>query len=164
MNTILRYNRAFIAYGTFWSVYFTGSDFGANIQGGNPDAGIVRPEVAREMARRPTSNAPSNLTQDSLKVVVKRVYLLLDKPDGYTQLVIDTIGRIGIRCCHALYLALADTRDNWDRAAAFTRRFEGLSHGLISVTNDYHTSDVHRCTCSRWEYDHEYFQQMIEWE
>ena len=62
-------------------VYFTGSDFVANIQGYNPDAGIVRPEATREMARRPTSNAPSNLTQDSLKVVVKRVCLLLHKPD-----------------------------------------------------------------------------------
>ena len=77
-------------------VYFTGSDFGGKIQGYNPDAGIVRPEVAREMARRPTSNAPSNLTQDSLKVVVNRVCLLLYKPEGYTQSVMDTFGRIGI--------------------------------------------------------------------
>ena len=50
---------------------------GANIQGYNSDAGIIRAEVAREEARRPTSNAPSNLTQDSLSVVVKRVCLLL---------------------------------------------------------------------------------------
>ena len=52
---------------------------GANIQGYNPDAGLVRPEAACEEARRLTSNTPSNLTQESLEVVVKRVYLLLGK-------------------------------------------------------------------------------------
>ena len=55
----------------FEFVYFTGSNMGANIQGYNPDARIIRVEAAREEARRPTSNAPSNLTQDSLSVVVK---------------------------------------------------------------------------------------------
>ena len=64
-------------------VYFTGSDMGANIQDYNPDAGLVRPEAAREETRRPTSNTPSNLTQDSLNVVVKRVHLLLGKPKEY---------------------------------------------------------------------------------
>ena len=91
-------------------VYFTGSNMGANIQGYNPDARMVRPEAAREEARRLTSNAPSNLIQNSLNVVVKRVCLLLGKPKEYVQSVIDTFGSIGIRCCHALYSALADTR------------------------------------------------------
>ena len=31
-------------------VYFTGSDMGANIQGYNPDAGMIRAEAAREEA------------------------------------------------------------------------------------------------------------------
>ena len=48
-------------------VYFTGSDFGGNNLGFNMDPGRVRPEVVHEMARRATSNAPSNLTEDSLK-------------------------------------------------------------------------------------------------
>ena len=43
-------------------VYFTGSDMDANIQGYNPDAGMIRAEAAREEARRPTSNTSSNLT------------------------------------------------------------------------------------------------------
>ena len=144
-------------------VYFSGSDFGGNIQGYNPDTGIIYPEVAREMTRRPTSNAPSNVTQDSLQVVVKRVSLLLNKPEGYTQTVIDTFGRIGIRSCHALYSVLANTRDNWDRATAFTRRFEGASRGLILCHKQL---SFFRCASmymsGRWEYDHEYFQRMIE--
>ena len=95
-------------------VYFTGSKMGANIQGCKPDAGMVRPEAAREEARRLISNAPNNLTQDSLNVVVKRACLLLGKPEEYVQSVLDTFGRIGIRCCHALFSTLADTQ--YDRA------------------------------------------------
>ena len=79
-------------------VYFTGSNMGANIQGYNPDARMLRAEAAREEARRLTSNVPSNLTQYSLNVVVKRVCLLLGKPEEYVQSVIDTFGRIRIRC------------------------------------------------------------------
>ena len=62
-------------------VYFTGSDFTGNTLGFNPDAGIVYLETAREMARRPMSNAPSNRSLASLQVVVKRVSLLLNKND-----------------------------------------------------------------------------------
>ena len=146
-------------------IYFTGSDMGANIQGYNPDAVIVRPEAAREEARRPTSNAPSDLTQDSLKVVVNRVCLLLNKPDGYFQSVIDTFGRIGIRCCHALYYALTDTCDDRNQAEAFTRRFEESSHGLVLCHKQL---SFFRCASmymhGKWEYNHEYFQRMIEWE
>ena len=42
-------------------------------------AGIV--EAAREEARSPTSNTPSNLTEESLEVVVKRVCLLSGTPN-----------------------------------------------------------------------------------
>ena len=60
-------------------VYFTGGNFSGNNLGYNPDFRTVYLEVVRERTRRPTSNAPSNLTQDSLQVVVKRVSLLLKK-------------------------------------------------------------------------------------
>mmetsp|Transcript_39620 Transcript_39620/g.44362 ORF Transcript_39620/g.44362 Transcript_39620/m.44362 type:complete len:88 (+) Transcript_39620:612-875(+) len=77
-------------------VHFSGSDFGGNNLGFNMDPGRARPEVTREMTRRPTSNAPSNLMEHSLKVVVRRVSLLLYKHDGYTPSVIDIFGRIFI--------------------------------------------------------------------
>ena len=108
------------------------------------------------MARRPTSNAPSNVTPDSLQVVVKRVSLLLNKPEGYTPTVIDTFGRIGICSCHALYLVLADTCDNWDQAARFTTWFEGASDGLILCHKQlsfFRYASMYMN--GRWEYDHE---------
>ena len=146
-------------------VYFTGSDFNSNNHGSSMNAGRVRPEVAREMTRRPTSHATDNLTEDSLKVVVRRVSLLLFKPDGYVQPVIDTFERIGIRSCHVLCSALITTRYDQQRATRFTTWFEGASDGLILC----HKQLLYfRCASmymnSRWDYDHEYFQQMIEWE
>ena len=59
---------------------------GANIQGYNPDAGIVRPEAAREEARRPTLNALNNLTQDSLKVVDSYQVIQLCMPSAYMDI------------------------------------------------------------------------------
>ena len=93
-------------------VYFTSSNLSGNNLGYNPDFGIVYLEVARERARRPTSNAPSNLTPDSLQVAVKRVNMLLNKPEDYTPMVVDTFGRIEINSYRALYVALSNTRDN----------------------------------------------------
>eukprot|EP00751_Fragilariopsis_kerguelensis_P019136 CAMPEP_0170844610 /NCGR_PEP_ID=MMETSP0734-20130129/6995_1 /TAXON_ID=186038 /ORGANISM="Fragilariopsis kerguelensis, Strain L26-C5" /LENGTH=96 /DNA_ID=CAMNT_0011213081 /DNA_START=565 /DNA_END=858 /DNA_ORIENTATION=+ len=75
-------------------VHFSGSDFGGNNLGFNMDPGRARPEVTREMTRRPTSNAPSNLMEHSLKVVVRRVSLLLYKPDGYVQSVSTLSGEL----------------------------------------------------------------------
>ena len=146
-------------------VYFTGSDMGANIQGYNPDTGMLRAGAAREETRRPTSNAPSNLTQDSLDVVVKRVRLLLGKPVGYVQSVIDTFGRLGIRSCHALFSTLENTRCDCILSAAFTRRFEASSRGLVLCHKQL---SFFRCASmymtGRWKHDHEDFQRMIEWE
>ena len=144
-------------------VYFTCSNFSGNILGYNPNARIVYPEVAREKARRPTLNAPSNLSPASLQVAVKRVSLLLNKSEGYTPLVMHTFGRLEIHSCRGLYEALADTQDNWTLAAAFKRRFEEASGSLILCHKQ---SSFFRPTSmyldSRWEYDHECFQQMSE--
>ena len=57
-------------------VYFTDSNSSGINLGYNPDFGIVYPEVARERARRSTSNTPNNLTPTSLQVAVKRVSML----------------------------------------------------------------------------------------
>ena len=81
-------------------VYFCGSDFSGNTLGFNPHAGTIYPEVGREKARRLTSNAPSNRSPASLQVVVKRVSLLLNKPDDFTPLVLHTFGRMEIYSCH----------------------------------------------------------------
>ena len=147
------------------SAYFIGSNFSGNNLGYNLDFGIVYPEVAREWARRPPSNVPSNLTLDSLQVVVKRFSLLLNKSEDYAPMVVDTFGRIVIYSCRALYEALADTQDNWILATAFTRLFKEASRSLIPCQKQLSFS---RCTSmymhGRWEYDHEYFPQMIEQE
>ena len=104
---------------------------GANIQGYNPDTDMIRTEAAREETKRPTSNTPSNLTQENLSVVVKRVCLLLGKSEGYVQSVIDTFERIGIRSCHALFSALEDTRYDCAYSEAFTNRFEASSCDIV---------------------------------
>ena len=75
---------------------FTGSECNSIVHGFNMNPNKVYPEVAREMARRPTSKAPGNNTKESLGVVVRRVGLLLNKPEGYTQPVLDTLDRISI--------------------------------------------------------------------
>ena len=66
-------------------LYFSGSDFSENNMGFNMNSGRIYPEVASERARIPTSNAPANTTEISLEVVIRRVALLLNKPEGYVQ-------------------------------------------------------------------------------
>ena len=95
--------------------------------GFNMDPGRIYPEVARERARIPTSNAPANTTEVSLEVVVRRVALLLNKPEGYVQPVLDTFHRIGIRSCVSLHTRLADTCSNREGITRFTTLFEGAS-------------------------------------
>ena len=75
-------------------VYFCGRYFFSNNHGFNPNVGIVYPKVARERARRPTSNVPTNQGPASLQVVGKRVSLLLNKPDDVTLLVLHTFERM----------------------------------------------------------------------
>ena len=64
-------------------VYFSVSNFSDNNMGFNMDPGRISPEIARERARRPTSNAPATTTEVNLEVIVRRVALLLNKPEGY---------------------------------------------------------------------------------
>ena len=144
-------------------VYFTGNNFSSNNLGYNPNVGIVYPEAARKRARRPTLNTPSDLSPASLQVAVKRVSLLLNKPEDYTPLVMHMFGKMEIHSYWQLYEAMADTWDNRVLAAAFKRQFEEASVGLIL----YHKqSSFFRCTSmymdGRWEHDHEQFQQIIE--
>ena len=146
-------------------VYFSGSDYNDNIIGFNMNPEIVFPEVARERARRPTSNAPGNTTNVSLEVIVRRVALLLNKPEGYVQPVLDTFHRIGIRNCDTLDSTLSKTLNDWQQMERFAIWFEGSSDGLRLC---FQQLQYYRC-CSmymniRWNHDHEYFQRMIKWE
>ena len=82
--------------------FFTGSECNSIVYGFNMNPNKVYPEVVREMARRPTSKAPGNITKESFGVVARRVSVLLNKPEGYAQPVLDTLDRMGIRSCEAL--------------------------------------------------------------
>ena len=119
--------------------------------------------VTPEMARRPTSNVPSNRSPASLLVVVKRISLLLNKAKDFTLLVLYYFGRMVIHSCRQLYKTLKDTQNTRTLAAAFTSQFEKASGGLILC---HEQSSYFRCASMymdfRWEYDHEYFQHMIE--
>ena len=146
-------------------VYFSGSDYNDNIMGFKMNPERVFPELARERARRPTSNAPSNTTDVSLEMIVRRVALLLNKPEGYVQPVLDTFHRIGIRNCDTLDSTLSETLNDRQQMERFTIWFEGSSDGLRLC---FRQLQYYRC-CSmymniRWNHDHEYFQRMIEWE
>ena len=146
-------------------VYFSGSDFSDNNMGFNMDPGRVYPEVVRERARRPTSNAPANTTKVSLEVVIRRVALLLNKPEGYVQPVLDTFHRIDIRDYDSLHTTLIETLSNRQQFDKFNIWFEEGSGGLRLRFQEL---QYYRCCSiymnSRWNIDHEYSQQMIEWE
>ena len=90
-------------------VYMTGSDSNDNTHGFNMNPEKIYPEVAREIARRPTCTAPGNNTNVSLGVVVRRVALLLNKPEGYVQPVLHTLNLICICSCDTLDSTLSRT-------------------------------------------------------
>ena len=110
--------------------FFTRSKYRSIVYGFNMDLGKVHPEASKEIARRPTSNAPSNLTKESLGVVVRRVGVLLNKPDDYAQPVLDTLDRMGIRSCETLDAQLYRTLHNRLEIERFTTWFQGVSHDL----------------------------------
>ena len=59
--------------------FFTGSDWHGNIHGFNPDPGRVHPAAAREMLRRPTSDAPNHQSKESLGVLVRKSSEIMKK-------------------------------------------------------------------------------------
>ena len=63
--------------------YFTSSDFHENRCRYNPHPERVHACVSREMKRRLLSNAPSNKSNESLEVVVRRVSELTDKENDF---------------------------------------------------------------------------------
>ena len=140
-------------------VYMTGSDSNGNTHGFNMNPERIYPEVAREIARRPTSTAPGNNTNVSLGVVVRRVALLLNKPEGYVQPVLHTFDLIGIRSCDTLDSTLSRTLNDQQQTDRFTTLFEGASADGLNLS--FQELQYYR-SCSkfmniRWNHDHEYF-------
>ena len=137
-------------------VNFTGSNFSGDNLGYNSNLVILYPKLTLENARRPTSNTLSNIISDSLQVVVKRVSILLNKPEDYTLMVVNTFRRIRIHSCHTLYEALVDIWDNQVLATTLTRRFKEVIGGLVLCHKQL---SFFRCASmymdGRWEYDHE---------
>ena len=111
--------------------FLTDSDWPRNVHGFNPNPGRVHPPAAREMLRRPTSNAPCNKSKESLGVVVRRISELMKKENDfgarsgnrtYTDLAIDAFIKMDIGSNHDLNVALYGTRNNPQLARAFQKR------------------------------------------
>ena len=99
------------------AVFFTASNFRGNNHGFNMNPGRIYPERAQGIRRRPTSNVPSNLSETSLVVSVKRASELMQYVGAiklFARMLMRTYQRMGIVSNHDLFLALRMTRDNED--------------------------------------------------
>ena len=147
--------------------FFTASRCGGNIHGFNMNPGFIRPEKVRELARRPTSDAPNILDKESLVVLVKRASELLQlvgviRP--FARMVLRTYKGMKITNNHKLDLTLRPTRDNEDTEQLFIQQFRAhseVNYELSELEVSFFRSTAHYMT-RRWIYDHEYFQRMIE--
>ena len=139
--------------------FFAGTNFPKNNFGYNPDPGKVHPVVAREMKRRPTSTAPSNISPGSLKVTMKRVSELMNNNKAYTTMVLKTYSKMGITSNNDLYVALNKTRDSPELAAVFVKQFKEARVGFNLCHKQ---GSFYRYTSmymdERWQYSHEFFQ------
>ena len=85
--------------------FYTASKYGGNIHGFDINPGFIRPEKARELARRPTSDAPNILDTESLVVSVKRASELLQNVGmirPFARMVLRTYERMDIVNNHDL--------------------------------------------------------------
>ena len=108
---------------------FTGSNFPRNDCGYNLNLGRVHTLVAREMKRRPTSNALNIKSKESLNIVVKRVSKLLDNNQSHTELVMESLNKMIINSNNDLYIALNNTKDSPQREESFLKQFKDVSEG-----------------------------------
>ena len=82
----------------------------------------------------------------------------------FARMVLRTYGRINIINNHNLYLTLCPTRDSKDMEPSFIHQFRAhseVSYRLSSLEVCFFRDTANYMT-SRWIYDHEYFQRMIE--
>ena len=124
------------------TVFFASSDYQGNNHGFNMNPGRIYPEQAQEIARRPTSNAPKNLSEESLVMSAKRASELMQNVGTirpFARMLVKIYKRMGISSNHDLHFTLRGTRDNKDLEDQFVNQFNAA-----------------------WSCDHEYFQRMIE--
>ena len=148
-------------------VFFTASDYRGNIHGFDMNPGTIHPERAQDLARRSTSNAPNNLSAESLIVSAKRASELMQNVGDirpFAKMLLRTYQRMHIVSNHDLFLTLRPTRDNKDLEESFVRQFSAaskMSYHLSSLEVSFFRNTVMYMT-RRWSYDHKYFQRMID--
>ena len=124
-------------------VFFTASDYGGNIHGFDMNPGTFCPERARELARRLTSNAPNNLSAESLIMSAKRASERLVQNVGdirpFAKMLLRTYQRMNIVSNHDLFLTLCPTRDNKELEGSCIRQFSAASK------MSYHLSSLEVC-------------------
>ena len=79
--------------------FYTTNNYGGNIHGFDMNPGIILPEKARELARRPFLDAPNILSAESLFVSVKRASELLQNVGmirPFARMVLRTYERMNI--------------------------------------------------------------------
>ena len=146
--------------------FFTGSDFRGNNHGFNMNSGMIYPEQTQKIRRRSTSNGLNNLSVESLVVSAKRVSELMQNEEtdrSLTRMLVRTYRRMGIMSNNDLHLTLCRTRDDENLEKWFMNDFDEASGG-------YGITGRHICFFRntamymniQWNYDHEYFQRMIE--
>ena len=122
------------------------------------------PVVEREHKRRSSSTAPSNKTKESLEVAVKRVNEVLDRKDeALNKIFIDGLTKLKIGNCSDLNKSLSVLHKNPDAAKLFINKFKEETNGyVLSIREVEYLRVCSMHICSRWEYDHEYFQRMMD--
>ena len=124
--------------------------------------GIIRPERARELANRPSSDALNILSAKRLVVSAKRASELLQNVGMirlFAKMVLRTYERMHIVSNHNLYLTLCPTRDNKDMEQSFIHQFRvvsEVSYRLSSLEVCFFR-DIANCVTRRWVYYHKYF-------
>ena len=146
--------------------FFTGSDWRGNTHGFSMNPGEKYPEQTREMRRRGTSNAPNILSLESLVVVVKRVSEVINNDRvvrPYITMVLKTYSKMGIVNNNDLHITLKRTRHDVELEAIFVNQFREESRGYEMCHKQvsfFRAASMYMN--ERWQYDHEYFQRMIE--
>ena len=147
-------------------VFSTSSNYRGNNHGFDMNPGRIYPERAQEISRRPTSNAPNNLSEESLVVSTKRASELIQNVGTirpFARILVRTYKKMGILSNHDLFLTLRATRDNEDLEDQFVNQFNEASdrYGITDLQVCFFKNTAMYMTM-QWSYDQEYFQRMIE--